>query len=397
MRCSMASVSRIKTYLQCPRLYKFLYEDGLEDEADHLDFGTVIHSVFERIYRDYGGFIDLDSAKNIYDEEYKKNSRLVSFDFYKQGIKMLEDFLTNPKNMEYKLLYIDGKPALELEFFIDLEDPSVSYPSYEEALAACEQHDRKILRGFIDKVLVKGKDEVRVEDYKTSWVMLTYEELLNDLQLNGYNFAIRSLCPDIEHVEVALNYIRHNEIKSCYLSKNDAEATRRYIVGIIDTIRADNEAQPKIQQYCHYCIRRWECDAYKSLLEQPLVFPCLADIEQASTLWEQKEDLMAKKKTIENRIGEIEDLFKQHIDETGEDVKLDDEHIVTLSSNTRSFYPFSAVAQEVPYEDLEQIVSISNRKFEDYIKSKEGTEGLKRVEGLKIKYSVAPSLRKKKL
>ena len=389
MKCEMLSVSRGNTYLQCPLKYWYQYEEGVRQEADFFDIGNIVHAVLERLFKDYEGMIDLESLKELLEEEMVKNPRLSSPKHYKECLEMLETFVCNGNNFMLPTLKMNGEPALELSFFIDLITGELL--SEHEARNA---KGRYIFRGFIDKIEKVDEDTIRVLDYKTSWVAKTESELQDDLQLEGYNYAARVLFPEYENVELALHFLRHDKTVSVMKTKKDAEMTRRGLLCLMKSIEKDDKPTPNLNQYCHYCPVRDECKSYKEVLEGKVQVPNLSKATSSEELWNAKQELTNKYKILEKKIKEIDERFKEHFKNSdSQEIELSEGKLY-LADNRRSFYPFEAILEVLPTKDLSKVVTVRKGKVESLLGNDE--EKMEFLRARAVYYNQQPTLRFKK-
>lgn len=363
------SVSRGQVYIDCPFKYHKTYEEGMRAEADHLDFGSIIHSVLERIFREYEGFVDIDTAINILNEEMLKNPNLSSYGYYKQGVKIITDFLNNPRNFEYEIFKLNnGEPALELEFFINLETGE-AYESKELALQAAEE-GKYIFRGYIDKILQPDENTLMIIDYKTSFVAKTQNELDEDLQLSGYNLAIRSMFPYVENVIVGLNYLRKDTTVYSTRTWLDAETTRKYLLTLFKKIEQDDSPVQTKNQYCAWCECKEECSAYMELIDTPYEMPDFLFETDIEKLWELREKLDLDEKIIKKAKQEVDDYIKNFMtDIDAETIQAGDKEIYMYQGTSNTYSP-NQVLQYLSTDEAEEVLSVRITKLREVLKDK---------------------------
>lgn len=404
MKISMLSASRASTYIQCSLKYQKTYEEGVRSEADFLDLGTIIHAVLERLYRDYAGYADIETIKDIFDDEFRNNPRLNTPEHYKQGVEMLKNFVENPVNFQYDILEVDGQPALEIEFYVDLEDNTV-YVS-EEAAREAVGNGRYILRGYIDKVLSTGEDSVLVMDYKTSFVMKSNYELQDDLQLDSYNYAIRQILPDLDKVEVALNYVRYGDVVRVEKTADDAEITRRYLLNLFKTIQQDTEPLAKLNQYCTYCQTKDICPEFQKLvlgeikidgiaIDESLEFSDVTDKKTADDLWQLRGKVAMRSKLLDRYAKLIDEKFKNYLKDTNTPSVVVGDKELFLAPNRASFYPYKATLEVLGADEIESVVSVTKGAVDKLLKNDK--DKLEYLRSQAVSYQKAPSLKPRKI
>jgi RecB family exonuclease len=393
MKITMISASRANTYVECPMKYHRVYEDGLRSEADHLDFGTVMHSVLERLWREFAEPPGYDVAMEVFDQEFRAHPRLCAPEYYQQGISILESFLTNEENYRHRtLVRSDGSPYVEVEFFVDLEAPGRCYQTLDDATQAMKQ-GAKILRGYIDRIdSIDEARHVRVLDYKTSWVVKGRDELESDLQLAAYNLATRELLPGVERVDVCLNFLRSGVITyPIEKTSKQAEETRRYMLGLFGAIADDESPQERLNEYCPWCPGKASCASYRAALESSEIH----DLSEAATLaerWALLKELKARRKALDAAVKELDGSISAAVRQSGRGaVSIGDGSELYLWQRRQVSYPPTAVAEIIGVDNLARVASVNNSKIRTCVKGdKAAAHALEQC--AQVSYT-APSLR----
>lgn len=188
------SYSKLDTFIQCPMKYKLKYIDGnyVDSEAIALEIGTIIHKVMELKHEklvagdevDYGklltickngtvenhqkllGVVELEEKySDIFNEVNKKSGMT-----YHDKLNNFCDYLVNDKDLE------DGWKTLDTEVKFEFV-----------------YNDRCILHGFIDRVDINEKGEIRVIDYKTANKIYDTKDLPTALQMFIYCLACEEM------------------------------------------------------------------------------------------------------------------------------------------------------------------------------------------------------------
>ncbi|UJD21172.1 Cas4 exonuclease [Mycobacterium phage SororFago] len=188
IKLPLRSVSQLNQYTRCPMSYKLARIDKVwQRPAAWLPQGTAFHTVAE-VYekaRAEGREMTLQQCQDIFREEYSRDINALTADTpnfewwfhsgpygglrdterrYEVGLEQVEKFW-NWRTAEGQEIWVtpEGKPAIELQFSIELDGIKV--------------------RGFIDAVVVVN-GEPRVRDYKTG------NKPGDDFQLGVYALAI---------------------------------------------------------------------------------------------------------------------------------------------------------------------------------------------------------------
>ncbi len=188
----LRSVSQINQYTRCPLAYKLSRIDKVWSRpAAWLPQGTAFHAVAEAFEKSRSRelMMTLQEAKDLFAEEYSKGVNELAdltpnTDWwfwsgpyngerdierrFQIGLEQVEKFFAWRKSPGQEIWVApDGKPAIELEFAIEL--------------------DGILVRGFIDAVVVDSDGNLRVRDYKTG------NSPGDDFQLGVYSVAIEVL------------------------------------------------------------------------------------------------------------------------------------------------------------------------------------------------------------
>ncbi|MEI7482022.1 MAG: PD-(D/E)XK nuclease family protein [Elusimicrobiota bacterium] len=158
--------SKVKAYLNCPYLYKYLYLD--RNYAPHTPFsslGISVHRALDR-YHSKGG--DLSDLMLYYDEGWHHHgfeTPQQTLEFYGKGRKVLENYLKAEQDAA-KAEVVFTEKEFEFEF------------------------ERWRVRGTMDRVdRVSGGCELI--DYKMGFEPKTAEDLKSDLQLSMYAIGLK--------------------------------------------------------------------------------------------------------------------------------------------------------------------------------------------------------------
>lgn len=242
------SHSRISTYENCPRRFKYRYIDKLKPEIEgtiesHL--GTAVHSTLEWIYKEVmereNWSPKIDEIIQRYTEEWQKdfsdekikivNRNLTARDYFNKGIQFLIDYYT--RNTPFK----DGTIECEKGILIDL-DPEGKYK----------------LQGFIDRLVYNVETgEYEVHDYKTAKTLPTQEKMDKDRQLALYAIAIKNKYGKEKEISLIWHYLAHNKIIKSKRTNEELEKLKRETVRKIKEIESVKEFPAKESILCNWC------------------------------------------------------------------------------------------------------------------------------------------------
>lgn len=240
----VVSYSKLTTYKNCPKNYKFVYIDKLPRlDKPYTVFGNFCHDILEDFHKAY-----IDKSKDDFD------------------IVMKKAFLENKKKWELKLtkdqimeafnimqIYLDKLPstlpnviAVEKEIWLPIDNELIFY-------------------GFIDRVQIDEDDIVHVIDYKTT---KDPRFLKDKTQLLLYAYALYSEDMNISKMRVSFMLLKH-EMK--YLSSDnvvgDLIKAKDSLLDMWGKIQLDQlfRASP-IEYKCKNCDYLDKCNEGKKLI-----------------------------------------------------------------------------------------------------------------------------------
>lgn len=254
------SYSKLDTFVQCPMKYKYKYVDGnyVQSDAVHLDLGNLLHKVLEIKHRNIIEGIpnDYTYLKEVYlkgiaeDTDKDKGNFIMGVNAIKE--KFGEDTF-NEVNTKSNLSYKD-----KLETFLRyLENDSIGEqwkPLAVEINFNFEYEEKVILNGFIDRVDINDKGELRVVDYKSSNKLYEDKDLTTPLQMFIYALACENIYGKTP-VEFMYDMILLGE-KQLSCTKGYYKRGLKKLNKILDSIFEAEKTgayTPKATPLCHWC------------------------------------------------------------------------------------------------------------------------------------------------
>ena len=231
------SKSKIDTFLQCRRQFRYQYIDNVEQlPNDAMKLGTDVHQIAE----------DFVKKGGIYTEDYRETLQ-----------KLADDL-----NSDYDLkIHLDNLAT----FFEDIfQNEQMQYEVFccEEYLYDKEHN----FSGLADLVVKDENDDIIIIDYKTgrSGSIKKYR-----LQLCYYRMLLESKYPNVNIISAGIYFTKDGKYKflnfaedvdkGAYCTQKDYDAT----INLLDFVRDEvkhGRLQPNKSFLCRYCSYKALCD-----------------------------------------------------------------------------------------------------------------------------------------
>ena len=225
----MFSKSKINTFLQCPRQFKYKYIDELEDEPnEYMELGLIVHDLAETIGKDIqASLVDTDEIATIV-----------------YNMKFDTDFDLEPHFMSLAC------------FFIDILDNGYKIFSVEEKISNPDSH----FRGIIDIVLENQDGDLIVFDYKTS--KKTKPITNYRLELCIYKHLLEYKYPNKKVIAAGIFFTHNNDYRvvnftdtqkrGAYITTEDYNFVMSLPKKLL-SVMENNVYLPKRQFICKFC------------------------------------------------------------------------------------------------------------------------------------------------
>lgn len=252
MNIEHISVSRGKSYKQCPYYYKLKYHDKIPnpgEEQFYFVYGKIIHKIAEVHVEEKGsrnlGLICEDVLKGKIEIEEGKKAPLLPLAYKKRmpsHIKALSELS--------KKIGCEG--ITEYKFRYDLDYPN-----------------KKYVTGFIDRVIIK-ENKAWIIDYKTTKKGPFRENkktIKTDPQLRIYSRVVqKEFGIDPENIMAALYYLEDELLLSSSFSSDSLERIEKELLNLYNEIyeHRPEDARGKTGSHCSRCEYREMCPFFKS-------------------------------------------------------------------------------------------------------------------------------------
>ena len=269
-RSSKWSNSRLNTYQNCPKQYKFKYiESGNTEEFLSISIivGSVFHNVIEKMYKDFylKGIIPLNEILNYFENEWEKkllkeqskNKEIVFFANIKD-IAVYKKYSLDCVKRYYEKFYLTG---LETDFDSCNTEEIVEPSFYNEKGELIE------FQGFIDRFDIKG-DTLTIVDYKTSRQAPSdrfVDKAFTQLYLYALGVSSQERFKDIKKIKLKLIYPFPGTILEREVDNNSIEETKQYYIDILTTLKDDKKFIQKPGFNCVSCGYRRICPEFRSI------------------------------------------------------------------------------------------------------------------------------------
>lgn len=230
------SISRVKTYQQCPRKYYYNYIEKLPKLSwDHFNLGTFVHGVLEFFHENLR---DNNSLKDVNINKIMKQS------FQKQYFKM--------KN---------GNIILKKEMLLEAKDMLMSYMNniinkgIDARILILENefkiplNEKYLIKGIIDRLDQESNGTLHIKDYKTN----KNSKYMEPSQLITYGLYILDKYPNIKKYKGSYIMMRFNKCISYEFKIRDIEKEKNKLIKYADSIANEQRWKACHSNLCGWC------------------------------------------------------------------------------------------------------------------------------------------------
>lgn len=346
------SHSKISTFENCPRQYKYRYIDRETPEIENTIeafMGSMVHETLEKLYKDKKFHKKVSKASLIkfyrdsWDNQYSDDIKIVKEEFSannykKMGEKFVSDYYDTYKPFDQLTIL-----GLETQDRMTLSDGN-------------QWHVR------IDKFACDSEGNYYVIDYKTNSRMKDQEEADSDRQLAMYSFWVRDKFRDAKSVKLVWHMLAFNKEVVSERTEEQLKKLMDDVVSKIKEIEAEKEFAPKVSALCNYCGYRYICPAFKhkvQLEKREEESKKKFKEDEGLKLVDEFSEIKRKKKELEEREEELKDNLIEFAKEFGLEI--------VYGSNTKaSVKDLRKVV--IPEENKEKIIEAMKKKgiWEDF-------------------------------
>ena len=276
------SYSKLKTYLDCPQLFKFKYIDEIKmlEEPEYFIIGRLKHEILKESY-----LWCLKNKKGNVEEITRLYQGIFSrYNFDMEKEEQIKEEMDN--YLSGKEFLLEPVPEIECKIAIDGREKS------------CDFWDEKCwLRGIID-VMRRDQHQAKIIDYKTG-----YSFYRDKFQMDFYAYLVRKLFPDLQRLQVEFDFINFDWQKTYEIDLYNIEDIGDRIKGMIDKVEGDWEYKPQVGSKCQSC-GYWEyCEAFKG---------------RGLKIQEDRSQVLETVIIMEKKMKELKEILKNHCEKYGE-------------------------------------------------------------------------------
>ncbi len=253
------SPSRLSTYEQCPRQYRYKYIDRIprEDETIESFMGHCVHAALERLYA------DLQMAKEVTLPEILGHYRQAWEGAWHEGIRIVRQEYTAE---QYRRL---GERCLTAYYHRHAPFSEGATLGLEaKVTVALDEAGVYTIAGIIDRLVAVGEDRYEIHDYKTSGRLPSQDRLDGDRQLALYQLAVEAAWPDAKDVELVWHYLVFDRVLRSRRSREELEGLKRETIVLIEKIEADTTFPPRESSLCNWCAYQDLCPVRRHLVRR---------------------------------------------------------------------------------------------------------------------------------
>jgi putative RecB family exonuclease len=252
MNIEHISVSRGKSYRQCPYYYKLKYHDKIPnpgEEQFYFVYGKIIHKIAEQHVIEQGSRTIKEISKDILSGKIEVEPGKVAPPLPLEYKNRLPGHLKALERLNKK---IGCAGITEYKFKYDLESPKSKY-----------------VTGFIDRIIMRD-GKAWIIDYKTTKKGPFREDrqtVRHDPQLRIYSRVVqREFGIEPKDIRAALFYLEDEEIVDASYSEESLAAVERELLGLYDSISSHlpENARGVTGQHCRRCEYRDMCPFFKN-------------------------------------------------------------------------------------------------------------------------------------
>ncbi|MBC8514741.1 PD-(D/E)XK nuclease family protein [bacterium] len=254
------SASRLKSYLNCPKAFRYRYKDRLPEAFLSIEAfaGRLVHEIISEI--------------SLRGREGERPPRLMAVleelqRRWADGLRKGQSIRVVRRDHPRKYLARASR-ALENYYWANRPFKPVGEEVYEKEILF-ELVDDVSVRGFIDKLVVRPNGDVEIHDYKTG--MRRAKKMLprglgGDLQSGLYSLGLSTIFPKAT-ITCHWHFLLYKEEVRAEVTQDQTNEVKERALELLKEIRSSTwKASPTV--LCHWCGFNDRCQEGKRWMEK---------------------------------------------------------------------------------------------------------------------------------
>jgi len=294
------SVSRLKKFEQCPKAFRLRYVDQLpaESSGEPGEFGTLLHSVLERIYGwvvavEHSGLVPDAVVTESFGIEFEAAPPIISsLGLYQEGLELVRRYVAQHPDVDHSRVL-----GTEVKFEIQIGPFGVT--------------------GYIDRTEREDEETALLLDYKSSRMLYTQSEVESDLQASVYLIAARRLYPWAKKFKFAFDMLRFGQRLYAERTDDQLSVVEDYVVALGKRTERTDEVYPAVlNPNCPYCDHKRYCSEYDEALLGNLDIT-KTDSDGIEEVAAERERMHVIAKIAYSRKDALERILRARVNERG--------------------------------------------------------------------------------
>jgi RecB family exonuclease len=292
------SPSKLNTYRDCPRRYRYRYVDGLRRRVETSEtlLGSCVHKALEELYAGliHGRAFTLDETLAVFDRGWSAGWSDAVLNRHKEY---------GPEHHQAA-----GRDCVRAYFKAFAPFQQDTTIAVEKRLGFALQAEGESIRieGLVDRLARVRGGVYEVHDYKTTANLPGQAELDADWQLAIYDVAVRANWPDAREVGLVWHFVRFGQTMKSSRTAPQREELLGKISELIGQIKHDHSFLPRRSALCDWCEYRDICPIWKPAPKEGVALAREYAVQDG-----KKRELRDKLRELEVQLRELEaDIVK---------------------------------------------------------------------------------------
>lgn len=306
------SYSSLDTYQTCPLKYKYREIDKIkEPKSKEAVFGTLVHAVLKYVHTPSLLPPTIEQAldyfakgwnSEVYEDEMEERAA------FSQGVTIIQNYYAKNRIADYTIVDLESRFSIEI---------------------GSEETGKHTVSGIIDRI-DKTPDGYEIIDYKTTRKMPSQDKVDNDIQLSIYLRAFLARYPkeivNLDKITVSLYFLKHGVKLSSTRTREQLDMIEKTFLDVIASIEAE-KFDPILSPLCDWCGYQKICPLWK----HKFVETRKLETEEVKKSIGEYLDLKSRMSVDKMRIGKLQSMILEYMEQEGVDRVFDEQGIVGKS------------------------------------------------------------------